>query len=98
MLAWQRTNGGAELRVVKVERKDCKRCNLTGWAGDDIYEDGVFNYNNNVVLELPLLYAIRRVVSAGTPVSTWVRTFLKALLDDLTWLDASEETRALASR
>lgn len=84
--------------MVEVERKGCKRCNVAGWAGDDIYEDGVFNYNNKVVLELPLLYAIRRVVSAGTPVSTWARTFLERLLGDVRWLDASDENRAMASR
>eukprot|EP00903_Cladosiphon_okamuranus_P012692 g11868.t2 len=98
ILVGQRTNKEAELRVVTIERKRCRRCKLAGWAGDDMYEDGVFNYNNNVVLELPLLYAIRRVVSAGTPVSTWARTFLKRLLDDVRWLDASDQSRALASR
>lgn len=98
LLVLQRAKGGADLRVVQLERKVCRRCKLTGWAGDDIYDDGVFNYNNSVVLELPILYTIRRAVSAGTSVSTWAKTFLRRLLDDLTWLDASEENRALASR
>lgn len=81
------------MRVVTVERKECRRCNLKGWAGDNIYEDGVFNYNGNVVVELSILYAIRRAVSAGQPVSTWVKIFLEPLLDDMEWL-SSEETLA----
>lgn len=48
-------------------------------------------FQQQYLIELPLLYTIRRAVSAGTPVTTWVRTFLKALLDDVKWLDASEE-------
>lgn len=94
----QRTAGKAHLRVVKVERKECKACRTRGWAGDDIYEDGVFNYNGNVVVELRLLYTIRAVVKAGTPVSTWAKTFLGELINDMDWLEASEDNRVLASR
>ncbi|CAN0372978.1 unnamed protein product, partial [Ectocarpus fasciculatus] len=90
--------GGAELRVVKLERRECRVCNLRGWAGDDIYEDGVFNFNNNVVIEVRLLYDIRRAFSSGTPISTWIKTFLAPLGDSLAWLDASESNRILASR
>lgn len=94
----QQAAGRAELRVVKIERKECRGCNLRGWAGDDIYEDGVFNYNNNVVIELRLLYEIRRAFTSGTPISTWIKTFLAPLADSLAWLDASDANRILASR
>ncbi|CAN0318702.1 unnamed protein product, partial [Scytosiphon promiscuus] len=60
---------GADLRVVKLEQKVCNDCSTRGWAGDDIYEDGVFNYNGNVVIELRVLYQLRRAVRAGHPIS-----------------------------
>jgi hypothetical protein len=91
----QGQNRTADLRVVTVERKQCLTCNLRGWAGDDIYEDGVFNYNGNVIIELSILYQIRRVFRAGTPVSTWVKTFLSSRSDDDTWL---KQNPILASR
>lgn len=83
---------------MRLEERECRGCNLKGWAGDNIYEDGVFNYNGNVVIELRVLYQLRRAVRAGTPVSTWVRTFLQPRVDDIRWLKASAENRILASR
>ncbi|CAN0349294.1 unnamed protein product, partial [Hapterophycus canaliculatus] len=74
---------GADLRVVKLEQKVCNDCSSRGWAGDDIYEDGVFNYNGNVVIELRVLYQLRRAVRAGHPISTWARTFLQPRVDDM---------------
>lgn len=84
--------------MVKVERKECGRCKLKGWAGDDFQKDGVFNYNGSLVVELRVLYRIREAVCAGTPASTWVKTFLRPLLDNIEWLDASERNSWLGSR
>lgn len=77
--------------MVRVERKVCSdsKCNLRGWAGDDIYEDGVFNYNGDLVNEWRVLYELRRAVRAGTPVTTWVKTFLEKLPDVPDWLEAN---------
>lgn len=86
------------MRVVKLEQRECRGCNLRGWAGDDIYEDGVFNYNGNLVIELRVLYELREAFRTGTPISTWVRRFLKPRSNDIRWLGASEENRILASR
>ncbi|CAN0500265.1 unnamed protein product, partial [Ectocarpus sp. 12 AP-2014] len=86
---------GAALRIVDVERKKCNTCNLRGWAGDNFLEDGVFNYNENIVVELRVLYQLRLAFRAGTPVSTWLRTFLQPRLDNMDWL---EQNPMLASR
>ncbi|CAN0257207.1 unnamed protein product [Ectocarpus sp. 8 AP-2014] len=86
---------GAALRIVDVERKKCNTCNLRGWAGDNFLEDGVFNYNENIVVELRVLYQLRLAFRAGTPVSTWLRTFLQPRLDSMDWL---EQNPMLASR
>jgi len=86
------------VRVVSMEQKECRRCKLKGWAGDDIYRDGVFNFNGTFVVELRVLYRLRQAVCAGTPVSTWVKTFLRPLLEDMEWTDASDENRSLAKR
>ena len=91
----QGQNKTADLRVVTVERKQCPTCNLRGWAGDDIYEDGVFNYNGNVVIELRVRYQVRTAFRAGTPVSTWVKIFLSSSSGDVTWL---KQNPILASR
>ncbi|CAN0272458.1 unnamed protein product, partial [Scytosiphon promiscuus] len=42
---------GAELRIIKLEERECKGCMPRGGAGDGIQEDGVFEYNGNVVIE-----------------------------------------------
>ncbi|CAM9175839.1 unnamed protein product [Scytosiphon promiscuus] len=88
---------GPDVRLVKLERRECRGCNLGGWAGDDIYEDGVFNYNGKLVIEVRILYQLRRAVRAGVQVQAWVRIFLQPRLDDIRWL-ASKRNRILASR
>lgn len=70
-----------------VERKMCTACGIRGWAGDDIYEDGVFNYNGKIMIELRVLYQLRTAFRAGTAVFTWWGNFLARRSTDLDWLE-----------
>lgn len=78
-----------------IERVQCPSCGLRGWAGDDFYKEGVFNFNGNVLIELRVLYHLRRAFFAGTPVLTSVKIFLGSRSDDAGWL---RQNSILASR
>lgn len=74
------------MRVVKLERKECMGgCSLKGWAGDNYLEEGVFNFNGKVVVELPVLHDIRRSFVTGSPIATWAKNFLQGKRDDIQW-------------
>lgn len=60
----------SNVRVVILERKECRGCNLKRWAGDHFREDGMFNFNGNVAIELPVLYQLRQAFRNGTPLTT----------------------------
>ena len=85
---------GGYVRKVKVEQKVCTPCRLQVWAGDDIYEDGVFNYNGRLMIELRVLYQLRVAFHTGTPISSWVGNFLGRRMYDLDWLDKPIELAA----
>lgn len=86
------------MREVKLAQRECRGCSLRGRAGDDIYEDGVFNHNGSVVIELRVLYQLREVVRTGTPIST-VDAHLPGTSEQIIrWLRASDDDRVSASR
>ena len=74
------------LRCVAVENFRCGKCSLRGWADDNWRDDWVFNYNNNLFLELPVLYDIREALRLGTPIATHLRQFFAPTLADTVWL------------
>lgn len=62
-------------------------CHLRGWADDDTCEDGVFDYDGKVMVELRVLHQLRTACHTGTLISTSVGDFPRRRLHDLDWLE-----------
>lgn len=71
---------------VVLEIKGCVACGTQGVAGDDWREHGYFVFGEQLAVHISQLVFVRNLVQSGMPITTAWRSLLKALTDDLEWL------------
>ena len=76
---------------VRVEGWKCEPCGTYAWANDDWRITGVYNYSNDLRIEILYLHSCRDVFMQGTPIHTFSATFLARLQEDCDLSDAYSE-------
>lgn len=76
--------------AVKVERRKCSACGTCAWASDDWRNTMVFNYDNDCLVEISLMYECLTAFVSGTPIQNFFSANFAPLMDDLRWLSRKE--------
>ena len=73
------------LVTVTVERRVCKKCGIYAMASDNWRETGVYNYNNNYMVAVSILYNCLDAFISGVPIQDFFATYMRSLALDYIW-------------
>lgn len=79
------------LMTVTVERRVCNTCGIYAMASDNWRETGVYNYNNNYIVAVPIMYNCLDAFISGTPIQDFFTTFVAPLAEDIVWADENPD-------
>lgn len=80
--------------IVRVERRKCAACGTYAWASENWRETSVFNYDNNLLVGVSLLYKCRGQFLGGTPIQTFLFAHFEPLALDVLWLSENPDLAA----
>lgn len=67
---------------------------MCAWASDNWRDTSVFNFNNNLLVDLALLYKCLAQFIGGTPIQTFFFAHFEPLTTNLGWLSANPDLAA----